>query len=130
QLVTYAGWHETGERSVANVLAVVDGGFTNEDPDLLRLEYSCESIRAGGGRNYARYCNPDFDPPAREAHLAPLNGRRVALYEQMQALLLGDAASVPFIGENLHLGLRATVRDVWTNSLGTYPVFVDTWLDK
>ena len=67
---------------------------------------------------------------AREAYLAPFGERRVSLYQRMQALLLSDAASVPFIGENFHLGLRAATRDVWTNSLGTYPVFVDTWLDK
>ena len=98
-----------------------------QDPDLLRLIYSCETV---GGRNYSRYCSPEFDRLAKEAYMTPFGERRISLYHQMQKLLLDDAVAVPFIGDNVHIGLRASVRDLWMNSLGLYPVFVDTWLDR
>ena len=118
---------ESGERGLANVYGEVAGGFTNEDPDMLRLIYSCDTI---GGRNYSRYCNPETERLLKEAYLTPFGERRIALYHQIHERLLDDAAAVPFIGDNVHIGTRAHVRDLWTNSLGLYPVVIDTWLDK
>jgi dipeptide transport system substrate-binding protein len=126
-MVNQAGYLEAGERGLANVYGEVAGGFTNEDPDLLRLIYSCETV---GGRNYSRYCSPEFDRLAKQAYMTPFGERRIGLYHQMQKLLHDDAVAVPFIGDNVHIGLRASVRDLWMNSLGLYPVFVDTWLDR
>ena len=127
QTVNAAGYLEAGDRGLGNVYGEVAGGFTNEDPDLLRLIYSCESV---GGRNYSRYCNPEFDRLAKEAYMTPFGEQRIVLYHQMQQRLLDDAVAVPFIGDNVHVGLRASAHDLWMNSLGLYPVFLDTWLDR
>jgi len=127
QVLNQAGYTEAGERGLANVYGEVAGGFTNEDPDMLRLIYSCDTI---GGRNYSRYCSPETERLLKDGYLTPFGDRRIAVYHQIQELLLDDAAAVPFIGDNVHIGTRASVRDLWTNSLGLYPVLVDTWLDK
>ena len=127
QVFNMAGYQEAAYRGQGHVFGETLGGFANEDPDLLRLVYSCETV---GARNYARFCNQEFDRLLTEAYLTPFSDKRVALYHQLQEKLIDDATAVPFIGENFHLGMRAAVRDVWTNSLGLYPVFVDTWLDR
>ena len=127
QTLNMAGYQEAAYRGQGHVFGETFGGFANEDPDLLRLVFACEVV---GARNYSRYCSPEFDRLAAEAYATPFGEKRAALYQQMQQMLVDDAAAVPFIGENYHLGLRAYVRDLWTNSLGIYPVFVDTWLDR
>jgi peptide/nickel transport system substrate-binding protein len=127
QVLNKAGHDEAAQRGQGNVFAVAVSGYTSEDPDLLRLVYSCEAI---GLRNFAHYCDEGFDHLATEAYLTPFSQKRVDLYHQLQEKLIADAVSVPFIGENVYIASKASVRDLWTNNLGLYPVFVDAWVDR
>ncbi len=127
RVLNKAGHDEAAQRGQGNVFAVAVSGYTSEDPDLLRLVYGCEEV---GQRNFSHYCNPEFDRLATEAYLTPFGDKRVGLYHELQEKLLADAVAVPFIGENVYVATKASVRDLWTNNLGLYPVFVDTWLDR
>jgi oligopeptide transport system substrate-binding protein len=49
----------------------------------------------GGGNNDVQYCNPDFDTLIAQAAAEPDQDKQVALYNQAQTLLMGDAAFIP-----------------------------------
>ena len=49
----------------------------------------------GGGNNNNQYCNPDFDKLIAQAAAEPDQDKQVALYNQAQTLLMGDAAFIP-----------------------------------
>ena len=49
----------------------------------------------GGGNNDVQYCNPDFDKLMAQAAAEPDQDKQVALYNQAQTILFGDAAMLP-----------------------------------
>jgi oligopeptide transport system substrate-binding protein len=49
----------------------------------------------GGGNNDVQYCNPDFDKLIAQAAAEPDQDKQVALYNQAQTLLMGDAPFIP-----------------------------------
>jgi len=49
----------------------------------------------GGGNNNNQYCNPDFDKLIAQAAAEPDQDKQVALYNQAQTLLMGDAPFLP-----------------------------------
>ncbi len=49
----------------------------------------------GGGNNASQYCNPAFDALIAQAASEPDQDKQVALYNQAQTMLFGDAAVLP-----------------------------------
>ena len=78
---------------------------------------SCATAVEGGG-NFAWYCNKDVDAKAAAALAEPDDVKRIAMYQEIQDLVMADAPWVPTV-------LSETVEVVSERVSGTYlhPVY-------
>ncbi|WP_008309287.1 peptide ABC transporter substrate-binding protein [Leptolyngbya sp. PCC 6406] len=88
-------------------------GNDHPDPTIYLSWWTCEQIATQANNwqspNNARYCNPDYDAlwQAAQQELDP--ARRIALFQQMDALLAQDVAVVPLVHRAIANGVSKTL---------------------
>ncbi|HLJ60000.1 MAG TPA: ABC transporter substrate-binding protein [bacterium] len=99
----------------------------SSDPDGLWALFATENI--GGNFNWACYSNPDVDKLLQQGKETYDPAKRVAIYTQIEKILVDQAVSVPLVDEFSVWVLRSNVTGSKYNFSG-YPVLTDVRIGK
>ena len=83
----------------------------------------------GGGNNWAGWSNKEFDRLVSEASNTADNAKRLELFQQAEAVLLGDAPLIPLFFSDQVYAISPAVRG-WTTTLIGFHEFQRIWLEK
>lgn len=102
------------------------------DFDLMRMTFSDPNgltrlVRSPGRWNH--YGNPRLDALLDQADAAMDADRRMALLQEIQKLVLEDAAIVPLFSDDFMIAARREVRGYKFDGTGT-PMYYDVWLRR
>jgi ABC-type transport system substrate-binding protein len=98
-----------GEHDVAMI-----GWSLGPDPDSLFSALQCHA----GDFNYARWCNADFDGLVERGRRTTESRQRLAIYREVQALLLRERPVAAIAHGQLAVPVRQSVRGFVANPLG------------
>jgi len=87
-----------------------------------------ELFLSGGGNNATGWANPDYDRLVREGSSEPDPARRIALFQQAEALLLRDQPAVPLYHGTHAFLIRPEVRG-WEPALLGFVRYQHVWLE-
>ncbi len=83
----------------------------------------------GCGNNWPRWSNAEYDRLIDEASRSPDRGRRFALFQRAEAILLDEAPLIPIYYETQTYAISPAVRG-WTTNLMGFHAFNRIWLEK
>jgi peptide/nickel transport system substrate-binding protein len=101
--------------------------FAASDPDVLYTILHSSSI--GAAWNTSRYRNARLDSLLLQARQALTSSRRVALYKQIQELVMRQLPYVPYYNITQPFILNSRVRDLTIDGQGFYDIY-NAWVSR
>jgi peptide/nickel transport system substrate-binding protein len=111
--------YNRGDQNLANIF------WWGADPESLYSLYHSSQITAGF--NWSHYTNPQVDQLLEQGYVEGDETARMALYQQVQTLIMDDAALIPIWGKMQSMAAKATVTG-WSYTLNVYPLHYNTTL--
>ena len=100
---------------------------SNEDPDIFRYAYASESFPPRGG-NRGRYSNPKVDALLKSAAEETDQGKRRALYIEVQKILSEDLPTIPLWYPNNEVVHTRRVGGIQQRGSGSFDFLRNAWL--
>jgi oligopeptide transport system substrate-binding protein len=105
--------------------AISVSGWIADYPDPLTF---LETFVTGNGNNFAGWSNPAFDQLIEQASVTADNTKRLEIFQQAEALMLGEAPLVPLYFGVQFYAIKPAVRG-WTTSLVGFHEWNRIWLE-